>query len=654
MASSSFSSRSWEGWAPRSEPSSSARTSWAECEDDDALDYANVPADVAGEELYSLLLQLKLTGALSARQTCVLAFWATKAGATGPSSTLALRPDAASGKFSKRSDDAVGTYPRDADHYVVDLGRRLRQDATRRWDPIPTMPPHQALAAEFEQHHGELTQELQRAKDNHELPPRYLQHPAVATAPAGVAVHPASLYMDAVQYHRLDSVLGLWAYFALSGRRHLVAVLRRSEMCSCGCRGWDSIRPLLSMVAWSLASMLRGQHPTGRHDGEPWKESDEVRASMAGTPLGFRALCLFVKGDWCEYSHTLGLPAWNDGVSPCPLCFATQETFYDTNRLSVFSAGHHQKTHRHYEQSCQACELRVQVKGPSEHLALKSAVFFDKRPAGNRGLCLNSHLEALGLLKGDRLEPCAQLANVAAFGEATTPCELLFWRTSKDTAARRRCPLFSEETGVDVGSLGVDWMHSISLGVMQHLLAHLVWSLITANVWNIPGPTQNVLELSVARLRAELFAWYGAGGKGYTRVQQLLPSMLGTSDAKALKLHASETNGFLAFSKELLDRYGEALQEARRPYTVAVDSLLRIVQSIARYPRAYPAAAMQAFVDDGCLHLQSIRELGVGVQTKHHMLLEHAGRLPCPRCARAGMFSAYPLQVEAIRFLWPG
>ena len=86
--------------------------------------------------------------------------------------------------------------------------------------------------------------QLRWAKEAGELPQVYLNHPAVTSAPAGVDVHPVALYLDGVAYHRLDSVLGIWVYFLLTGHRHLIVVSRRSELCSCGRKGWDSLCPV--------------------------------------------------------------------------------------------------------------------------------------------------------------------------------------------------------------------------------------------------------------------------------------------------------------------------------------------------------------------------------------------------------------------------
>ena len=57
------------------------------------LDYITIPADIAGEELIHMLSELKTQGVLSAKQACVLAFWAAKAGACGEVHNMAVRPN---------------------------------------------------------------------------------------------------------------------------------------------------------------------------------------------------------------------------------------------------------------------------------------------------------------------------------------------------------------------------------------------------------------------------------------------------------------------------------------------------------------------------------------------------------------------------------
>eukprot|EP00959_Pyramimonas_sp_CCMP1952_P067548 1410007-Pyramimonas_sp.AAC.1 len=70
------------------------------------------------------------------------------------------------------------------------------------------------------------------------------------------------MYVDGVQFSRTDSVIGFFCFNIASGIRHLCATLRKSELCSCGCRGWCSVFPILAMLRWSILATLRGEFPS--------------------------------------------------------------------------------------------------------------------------------------------------------------------------------------------------------------------------------------------------------------------------------------------------------------------------------------------------------------------------------------------------------
>ena len=107
--------------------------------------------------------------------------------------------------------------------------------------------------------------------------------------------------------------------------------------------------------------MVRGEHPRTRHDQTPWTVGDGTRFGDAGRPLGWRAVVIFVKGDWSEYAHTLGLPTWSDQISPCPICFASPDELHTTMHLSVHGTSRAKKTLATYSAVAMACEVEVTV-----------------------------------------------------------------------------------------------------------------------------------------------------------------------------------------------------------------------------------------------------------------------------------------------------
>ena len=224
--------RAWETWGEDEDEDDLRK--WDELEE---LDYENLPAGVAEEEFVRMLVDLKWTGVLSARQVCTLAFWASRAGARGSIAKLAERPDAQTGKFARRFDKVIGTKPADVPAYNVPTIRRPRTSASRTLEPIPVILPIEAVEEELEQSLGPVT-ELREAIAAEELPPFYTQHPLVRDAPPNVDIHPVALYMDGVSFQRQDGVLGIWLHMLLSTSRHLLCVVRKSELCTCGCKGW--------------------------------------------------------------------------------------------------------------------------------------------------------------------------------------------------------------------------------------------------------------------------------------------------------------------------------------------------------------------------------------------------------------------------------
>lgn len=340
------------------------------------------------------------------------------------------------------------------------------------------------------------------------LPQLYFEREAVASAGEGDVIQPLAMYTDGVGFHRHNSVLGVWVYHLLTGGRHLVVVLRKAEICNCGCRGWCSLAPLWTCLAWSFAHMLRGYHPLTRHDGTGFTEADGSRAAVAGEPLGFRAVVLLLKCDIAEQSHSLGLPGGGDSVAPCPFCFAEPRDMFDTSGFSALGVSNPKRTLAQYLSACQKCEVAARVRGRFAQIQLRAALAYDKTKSGSasKGRALQTDFPEYGLLRRDRLEPRLGLMDVASFDEHAVPFTAVFWRVSLETATRHRNPLFSTETGLCQAHIGIDWLHTLSLGVFQMLLCELIWDMFLANCYQIGGTQTNRVELSVARFRAELVA----------------------------------------------------------------------------------------------------------------------------------------------------
>ena len=186
-------------------------------------------------------------------------------------------------------------------------------------------------------------------------------------------------------------------------------MLRKSQMCQCGCLGWCTISPVLRFLAWSFTALAAGRMPQARHNGQAFAPAeDSDRKAKAGQPL-LKALLVHLKGDWSEFCHTLGFPAWNSTLDPCFCCHATQDEMRKLGAFSVLHPPFPEKDQVAYEEACAACEVWVELKSKAQHQVVLGSLFYDKRKRGSKGRSLSRDIPALKLLQGDRLEPSKSL-----------------------------------------------------------------------------------------------------------------------------------------------------------------------------------------------------------------------------------------------------
>ena len=117
----------------------------------------------------------------------------------------------------------------------------------------------------------------------------------------------AALYLDGVSYSNVDSVLGIWVINLVNQERVLSVALRKKLLCSL-----------------QVASI--GIFPERDFLQRAWTREGR----LPNTAMRARFATLFVKGDWSEYSLTMGFPTWNDGLRPCFRCNASTGNLQDS------------------------------------------------------------------------------------------------------------------------------------------------------------------------------------------------------------------------------------------------------------------------------------------------------------------------------------
>jgi len=554
----------------------------------------------AGDCLADLLIELKHKAVLSAKQCCTIAYWCDKAGARGPVQQLAFRLDAPTGHYQRHLDAVLQTREEDERLYTLHAPGYDKKYASRQLLQFQVAPAHESLAEEIVHDVSIVDALLERLREG-TMPAQYSNHPVVRTAPAGTRVIPYTLYMDAAPYSKVDSVLGIFVYFEVSpnARRHLVASISKRKLCKCGCRGWCTLVNFLWCIRWMIEAGAEGIFPPCRHDQSPFGVGDETRDANAGAEMAARFCLLWLKGDWSEYCGTLGFPQWSSVNHPCIWCTCTRENMFSMDPFAPGVFPHILKDMDSYERDCSACEIKVRVQEARQHARLKAALFYDKRTAGNKGRCLSMAFPELGLRVGDRLEPSANLRDVAEYDSLPLPSEVVFWRCSSEASTKHRNPMFSRSLGVTLSSMVVDMLHALHLGVLQKYVAFVWWSLIWRNAWSVTATNEEeLIVLSVHRLRADLYAWYpsytfGEGGPNATKLSDLSLKTLGPKGAYMLKTKGAMTRPLVPFCIYLLRRYNGILANHAAALKTG-EALDRILVVLKGQSHVVSATAIQA------------------------------------------------------------
>jgi hypothetical protein len=425
----------------------------------------------------------------------------------------------------------------------------------------------------------------------------------------GEAVYPFAIYLDGVPFQKRDGLLCFTAYNLITLERHLVVLLRKSEMCKCGCTGWCTLFPVWLFLADAVAALAAGVSSTGER---------------------LQKMCLLhIKGDWAEFAHSIGLPSWSSLLHPCFACIATKDQLLALGDASPVSGPYPDVTQLMYEDACEECEVWVQIETKLELALLVGRLFFDNERGGSKGRAVRRPgLPEFGLRAGDRLEPTRSLADVSLLEYiAVFPCWVLFWRPGSQTVALHRNPIFGPGTHTTTRRLALDTLHCLNLGVYKAYCMTVLWRLILSNVWQVHCNTQDVLiQLSVLRMKQELFAWYKqekktTGARHIQELQDLTTRMLGTAGKHSLATKAAETGTLIKFCVDMVKRNILTLGPTAQALDQVGEALLRLQTTMRENDRAMSPRAVQILVDAAKRAFLLREQAGITWTPKWHMMI---------------------------------
>ena len=165
------------------------------------------------------------------------------------------------------------------------------------------------------------------------------------------------------------------------------------------------------------------------------------------------------------------------------------------------------------------------------------------------------------LLEGDRLEPCADLLDVAKFEMQNPPFNVVFWRMATEDRVVHRSPLWQIE-GMFADQHFNEILHAWHLGPLLQYIPLVLRFIINSNVL-VPRLTHSMLidckRLNLLRLKSELWLFYKARRsdpewkRRHSEVWNLTEKMV-LKKRLEISVKAAEAEGLLKFCEYLLQK----------------------------------------------------------------------------------------------------
>ena len=370
----------------------------------------------AGGELRRKLLALHVSKEMTAKDLCIIAHWHTLSGGRGLED-LAVRPDLqSSGHYQEHINLVIEkTFPRKTALYNVGLPSHDKKLGKREIVETPMNLPIDMLLHDLDPDDTDdcsdmstpLCNDIASADDSMEWEPAYNDHPVVQACRAnGVhssRIRPVAIYMDAAIYTKRDSFEGIWINDLRTGKRHLLACVRKDDLCKCGCRGYCSIFILHWVIAWNLIFAAQGLNPDLTHTGG--QDADPVRRNRAGTRLPFFLVVVQIRADWPGFCIPMGFRTCSHKTAGCVCCDVSKSRMGALSNISLDSGPWTTFTDADYWREVNSSRTTRYITDDLVRKQLVHCLWFDRRERGAFGRVLRKEFPLLQLVLGDRLTP---------------------------------------------------------------------------------------------------------------------------------------------------------------------------------------------------------------------------------------------------------
>ena len=380
-------------------------------------------------------------------------------------------------------------------------------DGVRQMHWVPICLPHEDAARAL---YVPGTEKLymRHVTEPNEITPDFASHLVVQRTEKGLeGCVPFKVFIDAAGFTKADSFIGWFAGSIYSDQSFCCALLRKADLCRCGCRGQHSIQAVEQALAWSFVWGAQGVWPIERHDKREWMfPRDGRRAAMGGQQLlpgDLRLALLEYRADLLQMRDGLGIAHWKS-AQPCAFCKVPLKHVY---KLRPFE----QRTEADYDHCRVQNTIVVRISGAQWQLIEGFLAFSHKwrgrsirRPANVAGNIRWRAVLLCGLKHGDTLQCAGDITDAHAASQQLhfAPfATVFFYRATKQLVLPFLSPWFSVPGFILPRRLRLDVLHVADLGTTPRYIGTVLRSCLDAGIF---GNSTNAWD----GLLRELNTWY--------------------------------------------------------------------------------------------------------------------------------------------------
>ena len=216
-------------------------------------------------------------------------------------------------------------------------------------------------------------------------------------------------FLDDAGFTKNESFCAMYLSDVSTNERFLVAIVRKEELCKCGCRGFCTYYCIHDAVLQDLEAAALGRWQVSECDATPFPAGG-FKSVRSGQPMGIILAVTELRADLPGYTGPVGMRSTAHGMYPCPSCNIKKSDLGNLNNITLNEGEWDMFSNAQFQAEVDTCRIVVRIATPEDvRRVLAAPLDYDHRPAYAGGTLGRSLVSAVTLQSLSADGVCQQL-----------------------------------------------------------------------------------------------------------------------------------------------------------------------------------------------------------------------------------------------------